>query len=120
MGHFRPVILVTVLREGKELAYEAAHQQIPEDLFAALTGGGVRDWAIWRDGRTLLHLVDIDDYAALEKHLTDDPVNDRWQAEMAVYVERFDEVGQIPMLEAPRLVWSMRRQMADNSVRGLA
>ncbi|WP_327153400.1 L-rhamnose mutarotase [Streptomyces tubercidicus] len=115
MTLFRPVVLVSFLREGMELAYESAHEQIPDDLFQALTDGGVRDWAIWRDGRTLLHLVDVDDYAVLVEHLTDDPVNDRWQAEMSVYVERFDEVTQIPVLEAPRLVWSMRRQQADNT-----
>jgi L-rhamnose mutarotase len=115
MSHFRPVILVSVLRVGQELAYETAHRRIPEDLFRSLTRGGVRDWAIWRDGRTLLHLVDIDDYTALVERLTGDPVNDRWQAEMAVFVERFDEVTEIPVLDAPRLVWSMRRQLTNNT-----
>ncbi len=115
MSNFRPIVLVSVLREGQESAYEAAHQRIPEDLYQALTRVGVRDWAIWRDGRTLLHLVDVDDYAAVEQGLTDDPVNDRWQAEMAAFVERFDEVVEIPVLNAPALVWSLRRQIATNS-----
>lgn len=116
MNAFRPVVLLSVLREGQEAAYEAAHERIRDDLYQALTRVGVRDWAIWRDGRILLHLVDVDDYSAVEEGLTDDPVNDRWQAEMAVFVERFDEVTEIPVLTAPALVWSMRRQFAETAV----
>ena len=117
MSMFRPVVLVSVLIEGQEDAYEAAHQRIPVDLHASLTGAGVRDWAIWRDGRTLLHLVDVDDFAAVERKLTGDPVNDRWQAEMAVFVERFEQVTAIPVLSAPTLVWSMRLQDASDTKR---
>jgi L-rhamnose mutarotase len=114
MSTFRPVVLVSVLREGQERAYDAAHRRIPEDLYQSLRRVGVRDWAIWRDGRTLLHLVDVDDYAAVGEGLSDDPVNDRWQAEMAVFVDHFEEVTEIPVLTAPSLVWSMRRQLANN------
>lgn len=39
MTLFRPVVLVSFLREGMELAYESAHEQIPDDLFQALTDG---------------------------------------------------------------------------------
>jgi L-rhamnose mutarotase len=115
MSMFRPVVLVSVLREGQEAAYEVAHQRIPEDLYESLTRVGVRDWAIWRDGRILLHLVDVDDYDAVGEGLADDPVNERWQAEMAEFVERFEDVTTIPALSAPTLVWSMREQVANNS-----
>lgn len=114
MTTFRPVILVSLLRERQESAYDAAHARIPEDLYQSLTRVGVRDWAIWRDGRTLLHLVDVDDYDAVGEGLADDPVNERWQAEMAVFVEGFEDVTEIPVLTAPSLVWSMRRQLAKN------
>lgn len=107
---YRPVVLVSTLHDGAADGYEAAHRVIPDDLYDLLVGAGVRDWAIWRDGQTLLHMVDIDDYAALGAALADDPVNDRWQAEMAQYVAGFTDVTHIPVLEAPRLVWSMRRQ----------
>jgi L-rhamnose mutarotase len=115
MSSFRPVVLVSTLREGLESSYEVAHTRIPEDLYQSLSGAGVRDWAIWRDGRKLLHLVDTDDYAAVEKALVGDPVNDRWQAEMAEYVEGFDVVDAIPAFSAPTLVWSMRAQAASNT-----
>jgi L-rhamnose mutarotase len=115
MGMFRPVVLVSVLKEGQEAAYEKAHERIPEDLYQSLTRVGVHDWAIWRDGRTLLHLVDVADYDAVGEGLADDPVNDRWQAEMAVFVDHFEDVTEIPALAAPTLVWSMRQQSANNS-----
>lgn len=118
MTTFRPVILVSLLREGQESAYDAAHARIPEDLSQSLTRVGVRDWAIWRDGRTLLHLVDVDDYDAVGEGLADDPVNERWQSEMSVFVEGFEDVAQIPVLTAPSLVWSMRRQLANNDNEG--
>jgi len=112
---FRPVVLVSLLKDGQEAAYEVAHQRIPEDLYQSLVRVGVRDWAIWRDGSTLLHMVDVDDYDAVGAGLAGDPVNDRWQAEMAAYVDRFEEVAQIPTLVAPTLVWSMREQVAKSA-----
>jgi L-rhamnose mutarotase len=115
MSMFRPVVLVSVLKDGQEAGYEVAHRRIPEDLFQSLTRVGVRDWAIWRDGRTLLHLVDVDDYDAVGEGLADDPVNERWQAEMAVFVDHFEDVTHIPALAAPTLVWSMREQAATSS-----
>lgn len=115
MSSFRPVVLLSWLHEGQEQAYEAAHERIPEDLYQSLSKAGVRDWAIWRDGLALLHLVDVDDYAAFGDRLAGDPVNDRWQREMAAYVERFDVVEEIPLLTAPTLVWSMRAQLAAST-----
>lgn len=115
MTTFKTFVLVSVLREGQEQAYEAAHQRIPEDLHRVLANAGVRDWGIWRDGRQLLHLVDVDDYQAMAESLAGDPVNDRWQAEMADYVEYFEDVQAIPILSNPTLVWSMARQ-ADTTV----
>ena len=115
MAIFQTHVLVSVLHEGKEAAYDVAHQRIPEDLYQSLTRAGVRDWAIWRDGRILLHLVDVDDYDAMAGNLVGDPVNDRWQAEMATYVDYFEDVRVIPVLDNPRLVWSMARQVSDTT-----
>lgn len=115
MTIFKSHVLVSVLHEGQEAAYETAHQRIPEDLHQTLTRAGVRDWAIWRDGRTLLHLVDVDDYQAMAERLVGDPVNERWQAEMAAYVDYFEDVQAIPVLDNPTLVWSMARQVSDTT-----
>ena len=109
----RVVVLRSRLRPGSETAYEADHARVPDDLLATLEAGGVRDWVIWRDGSELLHLVDVDDFAALEAHLVGDDVNDRWQAAMAVHMAGFDDLATSPSLPAPvapRLVWSMAAQ----------
>jgi L-rhamnose mutarotase len=115
MATMRTVVLLSVLHEGQEAAYEAAHERIPQDLYHVLTSAGVRDWAIWRDGRKLLHLVDVDDYEAMAAQLVRDPVNDRWQAEMAAYVDYFEDLQKIPVLSNPTLVWSMDRQVTDTT-----
>src|SRR5688500_17795504 len=97
-GARRAVVLRSRLRPGQEGAYEAEHERVPDDLLAALDTGGVRDWVIWRDGFELLHLVDVDDYAALEEHLVGNDANDRWQAAMARHVEGFDDLASSPSL----------------------
>lgn len=108
----RATILASTLRPGQEAAYERDHARIPDDLMQALRAGGVRDWAIWRDGRNLLHIVDVDDYDVLSRALEHNAVNDRWQAEMAVHVESFQDLDSVPALRAPTLVWSMAEQRA--------
>jgi len=74
------VALHTVLRSGREEDYVALHQIIPEEVALALREHGVSDWRIWRDGRHVFHLVDVDDYQAMRAGLRDDPANLAWQA----------------------------------------
>jgi len=85
-----PVIaLHTVLKPGREQEYDAVHQTIPAGVAAALRTHGVHDWRIWRDGRHVFHVVDVDDYAAMREGLRDLPDNVAWQ----------DTVG--PMFDVP-------------------
>ena len=74
------VALHTVLKPGREEDYVALHQVIPEEVAVALREHGVSDWRIWRDGRHVFHLVDVDDYQAMRAGLRDDPGNLTWQA----------------------------------------
>ncbi len=110
----RPVVVLrSRLRAGQEAAYDAEHARVPDDLLAALRGGGVRDWVIWRDGRELLHLVDVDDFAALQARLAGDEADARWQAAMAAHDDLADPVDQpLPAPASPRLVWSLAAQAA--------
>lgn len=115
MSSARPVVVLhSRLRPGQEAAYDAEHARVPGDLLAALRAGGVRDWVIWREGHALLHVVDVDDYAALEHHLAGEEANDRWQRAMAVHVAGFDDLDgcPLPAPRSPRLVWSMAEQVA--------
>jgi L-rhamnose mutarotase len=97
------VVLRSLLREGREAGYDAAHERIPDDLVEAHRRAGIHDWAIWRSGRELFHLVECDDLADAFRALEHDPANERWQSFIGEYVERFDTT---PLA----LVWRMRDQ----------
>ncbi|MCU7726208.1 L-rhamnose mutarotase [Actinoplanes sp. KI2] len=85
------IALHTRLRPGKEREYEAVHATIPPALDEALRSAGVRSWRIWRDGRDLFHLVEVDDYRRMRAHLRDHPANVPWQARMAELLEVEDD-----------------------------
>ena len=85
------IALHTRLKPGKEADYERIHAAIPSALDPRLREAGVRSWRIWRSGRELFHLVEVDDYSAMRHALADDPVNIEWQAQMAELLEVEDD-----------------------------
>lgn len=109
----RPMVeraLHTRLRPGAEAAYDALHARVPEDLLRALAHAGVRDWRIWRDGRDVVHLVDVEDYRAMRDHLREHPANVAWQARVTPLQEVVDDYsGGDDGLPA---VWSFAEQLA--------
>ena len=103
------IALHTVLRAGRERAYDDIHRTIPGDVAVALRTHGVRNWRIWRDGRDVFHLVEVDDYAAMRVALRDLPANIRWQAAVSPFFDRPDDyAGNDPV--AGRL-WSLAEQL---------
>ncbi|NUT39693.1 MAG: L-rhamnose mutarotase [Thermoactinospora sp.] len=74
--------LRTRLRPGCEETYDAEHARIPPDLEAAMREHGVHSWRIYRDGLDLFHVVEVDDYAALQEALRDHPADIAWQRRM--------------------------------------
>jgi L-rhamnose mutarotase len=85
------IALHTRLAPGKEDEYERVHRVIPADLDAALREAGVRSWRIWRDGRDLFHVVEVEDYQGMRRFLRDHPANVPWQARMAELLEVEDD-----------------------------
>ena len=85
------IALHTRLKPGKEQDYDRIHAVIPSDLDAALREAGVRSWRIWRSGRDLFHLVEVEDYQAMRAALRDHPANIAWQARMAELLEVEDD-----------------------------
>jgi len=85
------VALHTRLKAGKEKEYERVHAIIPSDLDGALRAAGVHSWRIWRSGRDLFHLVEVEDYQAMRSALRDHPANIPWQARMAELLEVEDD-----------------------------
>ncbi|MBE1488544.1 L-rhamnose mutarotase [Plantactinospora soyae] len=85
------IALHTRLKPGREQEYERVHATIPTALDGALRDAGVRSWRIWRSGRDLFHLVEVDDYSAMRAALRDHPANVPWQARMAELLEVEDD-----------------------------
>lgn len=77
------IALHTRLKAGKEAEYERVHASIPPELDTAMRESGVHSWRIWRDGRDLFHLVEVEDYQAMRRALRDHPANVPWQQRMA-------------------------------------
>ena len=100
------IALHTRLKPGKETEYDTVHATIPAELDAALRAAGVHSWRIWRDGRDLFHVVEVDDYRAMRAALSDHPANVPWQARMAELLEVEDDYsgadsGIRPVWELP-------------------
>ena len=85
------IALHTRLAPGKEDEYEKVHAVIPADLDAALREAGVRSWRIWRDGRDLFHVVEVEDYQQMRHLLRDHPANIPWQERMSQLLEVEDD-----------------------------
>jgi len=99
------VALHTRLKAGKEADYDRIHAVIPADLDVALRDAGVHSWRIWRSGRDLFHVVEVDDYARMREQLREHPANVPWQARMAELLEVEDDYsGSTPDV---RQVWEL-------------
>ena len=85
------IALHTKLAPGKEDEYEKVHAVIPADLDGALREAGVHSWRIWRDGRDLFHVVEVEDYQQMRHFLRDHPANIPWQARMSELLEVEDD-----------------------------
>ena len=75
--------LHTRLKPGMEERYEAAHAAVWPEVLEGIRRAGVGSWLIFRDGLDLFHFIDCEDYERAIGEFARDPVNQRWQAEMA-------------------------------------
>jgi L-rhamnose mutarotase len=99
------VALHTRLKAGKEADYDRIHAVIPAELDVALRAAGVHSWRIWRSGRDLFHVVEVDDYTRMREQLREHPANVPWQARMAELLEVEDDYsGSTPDV---RQVWEL-------------
>lgn len=67
--------------------YERDHKQVWPELLAKLKEVGISDYSIFRRGQDLLLVMQVADFEAAWQALDKDPVNWRWQKEMAKYFE---------------------------------
>jgi L-rhamnose mutarotase len=79
--------LHTRLKPGMEAAYDRAHAAVWPQLITAIRAAGFTQWLIFRDGLDIFHAIECDDYQRGIAELAGQPVNQRWQAEMARFTE---------------------------------
>ena len=75
--------LHTRLKPGVEARYEEYHRAVWPDVLQAIRRVGITKYVIFRDGLDLFHYIECDDYDRAIADLAHDPINVRWQAEMA-------------------------------------
>ena len=80
--------LHTRLRHGAEERYDELHRAVWPDVLTAIRRVGITRWLIFRDGLDLFHFVECEDYDQAIAELAHDPVNKRWQAEVAPLMEK--------------------------------
>jgi L-rhamnose mutarotase len=56
-------------------------------LLQAIREAGFTRWLIFRDGREVFHAIDCESYERGIAELAANPINQRWQLEMAQYME---------------------------------
>lgn len=103
------IALHTVLTPGHESEYDRIHAVVPEDVATALRENGVHDWRIWRDGRDVFHLVEVDDYHAMRNALRDDPRNVAWQERVGPLFDRADNYDSAD--DGLGFLWSLAEQL---------
>ena len=75
------------LLPGQEAEYRRHHAAVWPEMLAALRAAGARDYTIFIHGDDLFAYLEVDDFAAFRASMAADPVNTRWQAEMASLID---------------------------------
>ena len=73
----------TRLKPGAEERYEEYHRAVWPEVLRAIRRVGITQYLIFRDGLDLFHYIECDDYDRAIAELARNPVNQRWQTEMA-------------------------------------
>ena len=79
-GMVMKVALHTRLQPGGIVGYQDAHDHIPPVIRELLRAGGATAWTIWRNGVDLFHLVECDDWEALQAFMARHGEDREWQA----------------------------------------
>lgn len=108
------VALHTRLEADAVEAYDRLHERVPTDLVPALVEAGVRDWQIWRSGRDVFHLVDVEDYQRMREVLRDHPANVAWQAQVVPLQSVADDYSGAD--DGLPQVWSLAEQQRQEDV----
>ena len=81
------------LLPGQEAEYRQRHAAVWPEMLDALKAAGVRDYSIFIRGDDLFAYLEVEDFAAFRASMAAQPVNDRWQAEMAELIDPLTDPG---------------------------
>ena len=76
-----------VIKPGCIDAYDESHRQVWPEMLRALKSVGISNYSIFRRDRLLVLVLEVDDFERAWANLDKDPVNLRWQKEMAPLFE---------------------------------
>ena len=65
--------------------YQRAHDEILAEIPELLRAGGCTSWTIWRNGVDLFHLVECEDWEALQTFMADKEADKAWQARVGAF-----------------------------------
>lgn len=92
------------VRPDKVGEYVRAHAEVWPELLDAMRHAGIRNYSIFRAGTDVFGYFESDDLDAARAYLADQPVNSRWQDQMAPLLdERVPDTGAPTLEEIFRL-----------------
>ena len=72
---------------GHEAEYRRRHAAVWPEMLDALKAAGCRDYTIFIRGADLFAYLEVDDFAAFRASMAANPVDARWQADMAALID---------------------------------
>jgi L-rhamnose mutarotase len=75
------------IRPGCIEAYDESHRHVWPEMLQALKSVGISNYSIFRRDRLLVLVLEVDDFERAWAKLDRNPVNLRWQKEMAPLFE---------------------------------
>jgi L-rhamnose mutarotase len=75
------------LLPGAEAEYRRRHAAVWPEMLAALKAAGARDYSIFIRDDDLFAYLEVEDFGAFRAAMAANPVNDRWQADMASLID---------------------------------
>jgi len=75
------------LLPGAEAEYRRRHAAVWPEMLAALKAAGARDYSIFIRDDDLFAYLEVEDFGAFRAAMAANPINDRWQADMASLID---------------------------------
>lgn len=72
---------------GAEEEYRLRHAAVWPEMLAALKSAGCQNYTIFIRGSDLFGYLEVDDFEQFRETMDRQPVNDRWQSEMAALID---------------------------------